>query len=106
MAGLSVNPASSFNDFATQSFDVYSGTGSTAADVGSITTGEDVTDLLGFTNTQLVVTGATVSGDGTASDLPTVGSVYARSTWATDMRTSTPQSRAPTADPTPSPTRW
>ena len=70
------NPDSAGNDFATQSFDVYSGSGSTATDVGSITTGEDVTDLLGFTNTQLVVTGATVSGDGTASDLPTVGSVY------------------------------
>jgi hypothetical protein len=70
------NPADGANDFATQSFDVYSGSGSTATDVGSITTGEDVTDLLGFTNTQLTVTGATVSGDGTASDLPTVGSVY------------------------------
>jgi hypothetical protein len=70
------NPADAGNDFASQSFDVYSGSGSTATDVGSITTGEDVTDLLGFTNTQLIVTGATVSGDGTASDLPTVGSVY------------------------------
>jgi hypothetical protein len=64
------------DNFATQSFDVYSGSGSSATDVGSITTGEDVTNLLGFTNTQLIVTGATVSGDGTASDLPTVGSVY------------------------------
>ncbi len=70
------NPADAGNDFAAQSFDVYSGSGSSATDVGSITTGEDVTDLLGFTNTQLVVTGTTVSGDGTASDLPTVGSVY------------------------------
>jgi hypothetical protein len=70
------NPADAADDFASQSFNVYSGSGSTATDVGSITTGEDVTDLLGFTNTQLVVTGATVSGDGTASDLPTVGSVY------------------------------
>jgi hypothetical protein len=64
------------DNFATQSFDVYSGSGSSATDVGSITTGEDVTNLLGFTNTQLIVTGATVSGDGSASDLPTVGSVY------------------------------
>jgi hypothetical protein len=70
------NPADGANDFATQSFDVYSGSGSTATDIGSITTGEDVTDLLGLTNTQLIVTGATASGDGSASDLPTVGSVY------------------------------
>src|ERR1700734_619757 len=70
------DPANGGDDLATQSFDVYSGSGSSATDVGSITTGEDVTNLLGFTNTQLIVTGATVSGDGTASDLPTVGSVY------------------------------
>jgi hypothetical protein len=70
------NPADAANDFSSQSFDVYSGSGSTASDVGTVTTGEDVTDLLGFTNTQLTVTGATVSGDGTASELPTVGSVY------------------------------
>jgi hypothetical protein len=69
------NPADAGNDFASQNFDVYSGSGSSASEVGSITTGEDVTDLLGFTNTQLTVTGATVSGDGTASDLPTVGTV-------------------------------
>ena len=70
------NPDNPGNDFATQGFDVYSGSGSSATDVGSITAGEDVTDLLGFTNTQLIVTGATASGDGSASDLPTVGSVY------------------------------
>jgi hypothetical protein len=63
------------DNFATQSFDVLSNN-SSGTEVGSITTGEDVTNLLGFTNTQLIVTGATVSGDGTASDLPTVGSVY------------------------------
>ncbi len=70
------NPADSVDDFATQSFDVYSGSGSTATDIGSITTGEDVTDLLGFTNTQLIVTGATAADGGSASELPTVGSVY------------------------------
>src|ERR1700729_141022 len=63
-------------DLATQSFDVYSGSGSSATEIGSITTGEDVTNLLGFTNTQLVVTGATAANGGSASDLPTVGSVY------------------------------
>jgi hypothetical protein len=70
------NPADAGNDFATQSFDVYSGSGSTATDIGSITTGEDVTDLLGLTNTQLIVTGATAADGGSAADLPTVGSVY------------------------------
>ncbi|HXO12440.1 MAG TPA: hypothetical protein VN871_08765, partial [Mycobacterium sp.] len=39
------------DDLATQSFDVYSGSGSSATEIGSITTGEDVTNLLGFTNT-------------------------------------------------------
>ncbi len=77
LGGSSVgNPDIPGDDFATQSFDVYSGSGSSATDVGTITTGEDVTQLLGFTNTQLIVTGATPTGDGTAAELPTVGSVY------------------------------
>jgi hypothetical protein len=54
---------------------VYSGSGSSATEIGSITTGEDVTNLLGLTNTQLVVTGATAADGGSTSDLPTVGSV-------------------------------
>jgi hypothetical protein len=70
------DPSNAGNDIATQSFDVYSGSGSSATDIGTITTGEDVTNLLGFTNTQLVVTGATAADGGSASDLPTVGSVY------------------------------
>jgi hypothetical protein len=70
------DPSNAGNDLATQSFDVYSGSGSSATDIGTITTGEDVTNLLGFTNTQLVVTGATAADGGSASDLPTVGSVY------------------------------
>ena len=70
------DPSNGGNDLATQSFDVYSGSGSSATDIGSISTGEDVTDLLGFTNTQLVVTGATAAAGGSTSDLPTVGSVY------------------------------
>ena len=77
LGGLSLaNPAIPGDDLATQSFDVYSGTGSSATEIGTITTGEDVTKLLGFTNTQLIVTGATPTGDGTAAELPTVGSVY------------------------------
>ena len=70
------DPTNPNDDFATQSFDVYSGSGSGATDVGTISTGEDVTDLLGFTNTQLIVTGATAGDGGSTSDLPTVGSVY------------------------------
>ena len=65
--------------FTSQSFDVYSGTGTSATDIGSINTGEDVTDLFGFTNTELNVTSATAASGDTSSqaaDLPTVGSVY------------------------------
>jgi hypothetical protein len=62
--------------FNTQTLDVYTGSGSAATEVGSISAGENVTDLLGSTNTELVVQSATPSGDGTAADLPTVGSVY------------------------------
>jgi hypothetical protein len=69
------NPDIAGDDLATQSFNVYSGD-SPSTEIGSVTTGEDVTNLLGFTNTQLIVTGATPTGDGTAAELPTVGSVY------------------------------
>jgi hypothetical protein len=63
-------------NFAPQSFDVFSGTGTSATDVGSIATGEDVTDLFGFTNTEINVTGVTPADGGDAASLPTVGSVY------------------------------
>jgi hypothetical protein len=62
--------------FATQSFDVFSGTGSGATDVGTISTGETVADLLGLTNTELTVESATPATGDSAADLPTVGSVY------------------------------
>ena len=65
--------------FVSQSFDVYSGTGTSATDIGTIATNEDVTDLLGFTNTELIVTSATAASGDTSSqaaDLPTDGSVY------------------------------
>jgi hypothetical protein len=58
------------DNFNTQSFDVLSNN-SSGTEVGTITTGEDVTNLLGF-----IVTGATAADGGSASDLPTVGSVY------------------------------
>jgi hypothetical protein len=70
------DPSNAGNDLATQSFDVYSGSGSSATEIGTINTGEDVTNLLGFTNTQLVVAAATPADGTAASDLPTVGSVY------------------------------
>ncbi len=69
------NPDNPGADFASQSFNVYSGDTS-SSEIGTITTGEDVTNLLGFTNTQLVVTGATAADGGSTSDLPTVGSLY------------------------------
>jgi hypothetical protein len=72
---LGTNPADPNADLAPQTFNVYSGDTS-STEVGTITTGEDVTNLLGFTNTQLVVTSATAADDGSTSDLPTVGSIY------------------------------
>jgi hypothetical protein len=69
------NPADPGSSVATQTFNVYSGDTS-STDVGTITTGEDVTNLLGFTNTQLVVQTATAADGGSSSDLPTVGSIY------------------------------
>jgi hypothetical protein len=63
-------------NFAPQSFDVFSGTGTSATDVGTIATGEDVTDLFGFTNTEINVTGVTPADGADAASLPTVGSVY------------------------------
>src|SRR3984957_16166250 len=59
--------------FATQNFDVFSGTGT---DVGTINTGETVTNLLGLTNTELTVESAPPATGDSAADLPTVGSVY------------------------------
>lgn len=59
-----------------QTLDVYTGSGSSATDVGTISAGENVTDLLGLTNTELTVETVTPTGEATAADLPTVGSVY------------------------------
>jgi len=64
---------------ANQSFDIYSGTGSSATDVGSITSSEDVTNLLGLTNTEFTVTNVTAASTDTAAQsaaLPTDGTVY------------------------------
>lgn len=59
-------------DLSPQSFDVYSGTGSSATALGSIETNETVTNLLGLPNTEFTVTGVT----GDAAGLPAVGTVY------------------------------
>jgi len=69
------DPANGGDDLATQSFDVYRGSGSSATEIGTINTGVDVTNLLGITNTQLIVTGVTPDGTDTTG-LPTVGSIY------------------------------
>jgi hypothetical protein len=61
---------------ATQDFNVFDGTGASATEVGSITGHEDVTNLLGLTNTEFTVASATPDADASASDLPTVGSVF------------------------------
>ena len=60
---------------ASQDFNVYDGT-ATTDQIGSITTNDEVTNLLGLTNTEFTVTDATPLGDTPLADLPTVGSVY------------------------------
>jgi hypothetical protein len=70
------DPANGGDDLATQSFDVYSGSGSSATEIGTINTGVDVTNLLGLTNTQLVVTAVTPADADITTGLPAVGSVY------------------------------
>jgi hypothetical protein len=79
IGGVSLSdPAVAGDSIDTQGFTVYDGTGSTASDVGTITTGEDVTNLLGYTNTELVVTGSTAASGDTSSqaaNLPANGTV-------------------------------
>jgi hypothetical protein len=79
IGGVSLSdPSVSGDSLDTQDFTVYDGTGSNASDVGTITTGEDVTNLLGLTNTELVVTGSTAASGDTSSqaaDLPATGTM-------------------------------
>ena len=79
IGGLSLyDPSVAGDSLDNQDFTVYDGTGSNASDVGTITTGEDVTNLLGYTNTELVVTGSTAASGDTSSqaaDLPATGTV-------------------------------
>jgi hypothetical protein len=62
--------------FAPQTFDVYSGTGSSATDLGSIDTGETVANLLGLPNTEFTVLDSTPLNGVEASQLPATGTVY------------------------------
>lgn len=60
-----------------QSFDVTSGTGSGATDLGNVTASEDVTNLFGgIHNTEFTITGVDPASGATAADLPAVGTVY------------------------------
>jgi hypothetical protein len=61
---------------AQQDFNVFDGTGASATEAGSITGNENVTNLLGLTNTEFTVASVTPAADASASDLPTVGSVF------------------------------
>ncbi|UVO14019.1 hypothetical protein NM962_08190 [Mycobacterium sp. SVM_VP21] len=61
---------------ASQAFNVYDGTGTSATEVGNIGTTESVTNLLGLTNTEFTVTTATAASGADGTDLPTVGTVY------------------------------
>ena len=81
---------------ASQDFNVYDGT-ATTDQIGSITTNDEVTDLLGLTNTEFTVTDATPLGDTPLADLPTEGTVYDVLNLGGRWRTSTPPSRVSTA---------
>ncbi|MCV7257639.1 hypothetical protein [Mycobacterium shimoidei] len=73
------SPLTGFLSLAPQAFDVYTGTGSSATLIGSITTGEDVTSLFGLTNTQFTVDTVTPEAGNTAAQtaaLPVGGTVY------------------------------
>lgn len=60
-----------------QSFDVTSGSGTGATDLGNVTASENVTNLFGgIHNTQFTITDVDPASDATASDLPAVGTVY------------------------------
>lgn len=60
-----------------QSFDVSSGTGDGATDLGNVTASENVTNLFGgIHNTEFTITDVDPASGATASDLPAVGTVY------------------------------
>jgi len=75
IGGGSVSLLGSGIPLATQAFDVYSA----AADsklLGIVASNEDVANILGMTNTELVVSNVAAAGGVTDGALPTVGTVY------------------------------
>lgn len=66
------DPSQHGSGLASQDFNVFSGTGDDATQIGTINTAVDVTNLLGMTSTQLVVTDGSDTGDG----LPAAGTIY------------------------------
>jgi hypothetical protein len=72
--GFLGNPANILSPLAPQNFDVYSGSGSGATDIGNISAGVTTTNLLGLNNTEIVVEGVTPAGDSTTG-LPSAGTV-------------------------------
>ena len=91
-------------DTAPQSFEVFAP--STGTDLGSIATGETVTDLLGLTNTEFTVTSDTAAAGGSAPDLPAVGSVYDAFNLGNGYENIYTAIPGTTGEPTPSPTPW
>jgi hypothetical protein len=67
-------PLLELGEFTPQSFEVFDPT--TGADLGSVDTSETVTDLLSLVNSAFTVEDVAAADGGSASDLPTVGSVY------------------------------
>jgi hypothetical protein len=67
-------PLLELGEFTPQSFEVFDPT--TGADLGSIDTSETVTDLLSLVNSAFTVEDVAAADGGSASDLPTLGSVY------------------------------
>ena len=94
---------------APQDFNVYDGTGATATEVGNVTTSENVTNLLGLTNTEFTVDTVTAAS-GAPIRKPPICRQWdpstTSSTSATGSRTSTAPSRTPVAPAAPSPTPW
>jgi hypothetical protein len=66
-------PLLELGEFTPQSFEVFAPTG---ADLGSVDTSETVTALLSLVNSAFTVEDVAAADGGSASDLPTVGSVY------------------------------
>ena len=96
IGGSSLGDPADGGSLSNQAFEVLNSSGT---EIGTINTGVDVTNLLGLTNTQLVVE----SGSDVGTGIPTQGTVLDAMNFGNGSRTSTPQPREPMA---PSPTLW